>query len=133
MLMPTPINDRRAFFLALATAAALPAIERKPVGTHALPTLHIEGWDVNAVEVTFGPGESSAAHRHPGFVVGYVLEGKFRHKLDGGDEQILEKGSLFYEPPGGVHRVSGNASKTESAKILALVFAPKGEPLTKPA
>ena len=40
---------------------------------------------------------------------------------------------MFYEPPGATHEVSKNASQTQPAKLLALIFAPKGATLTMPA
>jgi hypothetical protein len=39
---------------------------------------------------------------------------------------------MFYEPPGSTHEVSKNASNKEPAKLLALIFAKKGEALTMP-
>ena len=34
------------------------------------------------VEVTLGPGEASAPHRHPGPAFGYVLEGEYEWAID---------------------------------------------------
>src|SRR5436305_8655078 len=34
------------------------------------------GMEASLVKVSYPPGERSAEHRHPGFIVGYVLEGK---------------------------------------------------------
>ena len=42
-------------------------------------------------------------------------------------------GHMFYEPPGSTHEVSKNASNTQPAKLLALIFAKKGVPLSAPA
>jgi hypothetical protein len=39
---------------------------------------------------------------------------------------------MFYEGQGATHEVSRNASNTEPAKLLALIFAKKGETLTTP-
>ena len=39
---------------------------------------------------------------------------------------------MFYEPPGATHEVSKNASQTEPARLLALIFAKKGSTLTTP-
>jgi hypothetical protein len=39
---------------------------------------------------------------------------------------------MFYEAPGATHEVSKNASSTEPAKLLALIFAKKGSTLTMP-
>jgi hypothetical protein len=37
-----------------------------------------------------------------------------------------------FDAPGEVHAVSGNASATQPAKILAIVFTKKGDPVTIP-
>ena len=100
---------------------------------HDLPDVSLKGWAVTAVEVTYGPGESSAAHRHPGITIGYVLEGEVRSKIGDGPEQTYAPGQMFFENPGELHAVSGNASSTKPAKLLALLFAEKGKPLTTPA
>jgi len=39
---------------------------------------------------------------------------------------------MFYEAHGATHEVSKNASSTEPAKLLALIFAKKGATLTIP-
>ena len=43
-----------------------------------------------------------------------------------------EWGEMFFEPPGSTHEVSNNASQTEQAKLLAMIFAKKGDKLTVP-
>jgi len=83
--------------------------------------------------VTYGPGESSASHRHPGITVAYVLEGEIRSKVGDAPEQTYTVGQMFFENPGEIHAVSGNASSTKPAKLLALLFAEKGKPLTTAA
>src|SRR5262249_29567178 len=47
-------------------------------------TEKIDGMKAKAttVEVTLGPGEASAPHRHPGPVFGYVLEGEYEWAID---------------------------------------------------
>jgi quercetin dioxygenase-like cupin family protein len=117
-----------------AAATAQPAAGAvKPVFKQALPDLALAGWAANAVEVRYGPGEVSNAHQHPGFVLGYVLEGEVRFQLRGQAERIVRAGEMFYEPPGSVHQVSGNASNTSPARLLAIIFAAAELPLTKPA
>ena len=94
----------------------------------------MKGWAANAIEVTYEPGESSKPHQHAGYVLGYVLEGEVRFQLRGGEpERVYKTGEMFYEPPGSVHQVSGNASKTQRARLLAIITAPSDAPLTKPA
>jgi quercetin dioxygenase-like cupin family protein len=38
-------------------------------------------WSVTAVEVSYGQGESTPAHGHPGITIAYVLEGAIRSKV----------------------------------------------------
>jgi len=79
------------------------------------------------------PGRVGAPHQHAGFVLAYVLEGKVVAKVSGqGDERTYSVGEMFYEQPGAVHEVSSNASQTEPAKLLAMIFAKKGDTLTPP-
>lgn len=99
------------------------------------PAVHLAGWQMTATEVTYPPGESSGRHRHPGFVVGYVLEGQYRFAVNDGTPVVLSAGQVFFESfdtPGEIHAVSGNASTTTPARILAIAFTKKGDPVTIP-
>jgi quercetin dioxygenase-like cupin family protein len=138
------MNDRREFVA--AGLAALAASLLNEVSAHAapsartiaqrdLPKVNLDGWQMTASEVTYPPGESSGRHRHPGFVIGYVLEGQYRFAVNEQAPTVLSAGQMFFESfdaPNEVHAVSGNASTTQPTKILALVFTKKGEPITIP-
>jgi quercetin dioxygenase-like cupin family protein len=76
------------------------------------------------VEVTLGPGESGAPHRHPGPAFGYVLEGEYEWAIDDNPAKILKVGDTFYEPTRCLHRVSRNPSRTGKTRILAVVLHP---------
>ena len=76
------------------------------------------------VEVTLGPGEASAPHRHPGPAFGYVLEGEYEWAIDDQPARTLKVGDTFYEPTGCLHRVSKNPSKKGKTRILAVVLHP---------
>lgn len=76
------------------------------------------------VEVTLGPGEASAPHRHPGPAFGYVLEGEYEWAIDDNPTKVLKVGDTFYEPTGCLHRVSRNPSKTGKTRIVAMVLHP---------
>jgi quercetin dioxygenase-like cupin family protein len=76
------------------------------------------------VEVSLGPGEASAAHRHPGPAFGYVLEGEYEWAIDDNPVRTLKAGDTFYEPTGCLHRVSRNASRTTKARVVAVVLHP---------
>jgi quercetin dioxygenase-like cupin family protein len=51
---------------------------------------------------------------------------------DQGDEKTYTVGQMFYEQPGATHEVSKNASQTQPARLLAMIFAKKGATLTTP-
>lgn len=101
---------------------------------HDLPGVNLDGWEVTVSHVDMPPGRVGAAHQHAGFVLAYVVSGKVITKVSGqGPEHVVNAGEMFYEQPGATHEVSKNASQTEPARLLAMIFAPKGATLTKPA
>ena len=77
-----------------------------------------------AVEVTLEPGQAGAPHRHPGPVLGYVLEGEYEWAIDDNESKVLKAGETFYEPAGCLHRVSKNPGKAK-ARVLAWVIHPR--------
>jgi quercetin dioxygenase-like cupin family protein len=109
------------------------AAPRPPVFTHELPKVNLDGWEVTVSHVDYPPGRVGAVHHHAGFVLAYVLEGAVIAKISGqGEEKTYTVGQMFYEQPGATHEVSKNASQTQPAKLLAMIFAPKGATLTNP-
>ena len=81
------------------------------------------------VVVEYAPGAASPPHRHPGPVFGYVLEGSVQIGIDNHPPLTYSEGDMWYEEPRHEHRVSGNASTTAPAKILAFVIVAKGQPI----
>ena len=105
-----------------------------PVFKHDLPNVTMDDWEVTVSYVDYAPGRVGAPHRHPGFVLAYVLEGAVIAKISGqGEEKTYTAGQMFYEQPGATHEVSKNASQTQPARLLAMIFAKKGSTLTTPA
>ena len=90
------------------------------------------GKEASMVTVEYGPGGSSAAHRHNAHVFVYVLEGTVVMQLKGGGEVTLGPGQTFYESPEDVHTVSRNASKTKPAKFVVFFIKQTGAPPTVP-
>jgi quercetin dioxygenase-like cupin family protein len=119
--------------LAQVVRAQSPAGGSRIVFEHDVPDLTLKGWAVTAVEVSYGPGESSPAHRHPGLTIAYVLDGEIRSKVGDEPEQTYTAGQMFLETPGQLHAVSRNASATRPAKLLAVMFTEKGKQRTTPA
>ena len=69
-----------------------------------------------------------AVHRHNADALVYVLEGSVVEQVKGGKPVTLTAGQTFYEGPDDIHIVGRNASKTEPAKILAILVKNKGAP-----
>ena len=88
---------------------------------HILP--NVPGKSIKGVLVEYGPGGSSPAHTHPksAFIYATVLEGAIRSSVNDGPVVTYHKGQSFSEMPGDLHSVSENASKTEPAKLLAVL------------
>ena len=134
----TTRRNALAAALALLSEATAPAQDksapavRGPVFQHDLPKISLDDWEVTVSEVPYRPGQASQTHHHAGFVLAYVLEGSVVTKISDQPERVYKTGEMFYEPPGSTHEVSRNASSTEPAKLLALIFAKKGDTLTMP-
>ena len=141
-------NDRRTFLVAGLAGIATSMIAAreaaggqpkpspaKPLAQRDAPAVNLDGWQMTASEVSYAPGQVSGRHRHPGFVVGYVLQGQYQFAVNDNPPATLAVGQMFFESfdkPNEVHAISGNASKTEPCKILAIVFTKKGDPVTIP-
>jgi quercetin dioxygenase-like cupin family protein len=89
------------------------------------------GMEASLVEVSYPPGGGSAEHRHPGFIVGYVLEGQIRFAINHETSRVLRRGEMFYEPTCALHPTSENAQPGMPAKILAFMVVPPGRPVVE--
>ena len=141
------MQDRRTF-LGIAAATLLPAsilpsgIDAQApapraaaeLARHAL-TGPLEGFEVVLVELNIPPGARSSGpgHRHPGPVLGYVVEGQMRFAINNEAEQILPVGGTFFEPSGAVHTMNGSARTDGPTRAVVFMLVPKGSPLTAPA
>ena len=95
-----------------------------------LPALDGAALRVAMVEVTYGPGESSAPHTHGCPVVGYVVSGSVRMQVEGQSPDTYHAGETFYEAPGVEHIMSANASRETPAKFLAWFTCDSEAPLS---
>jgi quercetin dioxygenase-like cupin family protein len=138
-------NERREFLLAAMMAFAAPALgaaqtptanPSRAVATKDAPAVNLDGWQMTATEVTIPAGAPPGRkHRHPGFVIGYVLEGQYSFAVNDQAPKVINAGQMFFESfdaPGEVHSGSGNASATQPVRFLAIVFHKKGDPVTIP-
>ena len=83
---------------------------------------NIPGKSLIAVEVDYAPGAASPSHTHAksAFIYAYVISGAIELKVNDGETRIYRAGESWSEPPGAIHSISRNASKTEPAKLLAV-------------
>jgi len=149
-------NDRRDFLAAGLTLLAATLSERlaaeggemrvegqqptanasRVVATKDAPAINLDGWQMTATEVTIPAGAPPGRkHRHPGFVIGYVLEGQYSFAVNDQAPKVFTPGQMFFESfdaPGEMHSGSANASATQPVKFLAIVFTKKGDPVTIP-
>jgi quercetin dioxygenase-like cupin family protein len=84
------------------------------------------------LEVEYAPGGADRAHRHNADAIVYVLEGSVVEQVKGGKPVTLTAGQTFYERPEDVHVVGRNASRTQPAKLLAVLVKNKGAPPLEP-
>jgi quercetin dioxygenase-like cupin family protein len=128
--------QNRRTFIGLAAASLLPIGSDaqisgpRPGGElarHAL-TGPLEGFEALLVEIPLQPNATSPAHRHPGIVLGYVLEGQMRFAINNEPEAIVPTGGTFFEPLGAVHTTAGSAIPDTPGRILAFAVVPKGSP-----
>jgi quercetin dioxygenase-like cupin family protein len=97
------------------------------------PLADLPGKEAIMLTVAYGPGESSAAHRHNAEVFVYVLQGAVLMGVNGSTPVRVEAGQTFHESPGDVHTVSRNASDSAPAKFVVFIVKNKGAPVTSPA
>ena len=83
---------------------------------------NVPGKSLIVLEVTYAPGAASVPHTHAksAFIYAYVIEGAVESKVNDGPTRIYRAGESWSEPPGAIHSISRNASKTQPAKLLAV-------------
>lgn len=87
------------------------------------------GQSLQALRVTYAPGEASQPHSHDRDAYVYVLQGHVRSQVDGQPLRIYAPGESWFEPAGAHHRVSANASSSEPATFLVVfVGVPRAQP-----
>ena len=99
--------------------------------SQALPAMDGRWLRVTVVEVRYAPGGSSRPHRHPCAVVGFVIAGTLRSRVQGEPEALYRAGESFYEAPNGVHLVSANASDRDPVRFLAYFTCDHDAPLSE--
>ena len=131
-------NVRSVACAAVAIATAMPASAQEgetitPHFEQAIPNL--PGKSLVAQFVDYAPGGASPSHTHAksAFIYAYVISGSIESKVNDGETRIYRAGESWSEPPGAIHSISRNASRTEPAKLLAVfVLDTNDKALTTP-
>jgi quercetin dioxygenase-like cupin family protein len=112
---------------AAAAAHGGPSETVVPKFDQAIP--NIPGKSLVAVEVDYAPGQASKPHSHAksAFIFAYVLAGAIESKVNDGETRIFKAGESWSEPPGAIHAISRNASKTRPARLLAVFVVDSGD------
>jgi len=93
----------------------------------------LEGFDAVLVELNFQPGVSAPEHRHPGPIIGYVVDGQMRTAINHEPDQIVSAGGTFFEPHGALHTAFSSAQPDAPVHAVAVLVVPSGSPLTERA
>ena len=144
-------NDRRDFVNALMAAALMTAVASETVnaqqasiagksanggrGTQRQPLpAPFTGMEALVTPLTIQPGAApSRPHTHPGFVLGYVIEGDYLFAINNETPRVVRAGEIFYEPPGATHTTHASASPDQTVKLLAIVIGPLDDASKAPA
>ncbi|MGE0450093.1 MAG: cupin domain-containing protein [Vicinamibacterales bacterium] len=112
------------------TASARTAASARPSGELARYPLtgRLQGFDAVVVELNFSPGVSSPEHRHPGAILGYVVDGQMRFAINHEPDRIVAAGDTFFEPSGALHTAFGSANPDAPARAVAFLVVPSGSP-----
>jgi len=97
----------------------------KLVTAQVLPAMKGDKLKATVLEVSYPPGGSSSAHRHPCPVIGYILEGRYRTQVEESRELLYaacERLKLPYWKSAGnfvLINVSGVGDPAELVEALA--------------
>lgn len=108
----------------LALAAIVPARATQDDSLLTAALTQTPGKSIEALRVTYAPGEASRPHTHQRDAYVYVLDGHVRSQVEGQSLRVYATGENWFEPAGARHLVSANASSTAPATIL-VVFVGK--------
>ena len=120
------------FTLGAASGTAQPTVKGAAVRVIALPKMDGANLKVHAIQVTYPPGATSSAHRHPCPVIGYMISGTMRMQVSDQAPAEYKPGDTFVEMPTDVHRVGTNPSPDTPAVFLATFVCDKDTPLSIP-
>lgn len=107
-----------------ALSAGRPATTVHPLSCEPLP--NVPGKSVTTAIVDFPPRAFTGAHRHPGSVTAYVIEGVVRSQMEGTPAADYRSGQTWFEAPYALHAFAENPDPQRPAKLLAVFVTDTG-------
>ncbi len=105
-------------------AASRPRTSTSVLSCEPLP--HVPGKSIVTTIVDFPPMAYTPAHRHPGSVTAFVLQGTVRSQMAGEPVTDFHTGQTWFEPPRALHMFAENPDPVHPAKLLATFVADSG-------
>ena len=96
-------------------------------------TVELVRLSIRVVETNIDALLDPQEHRHPGPILGYVVDGQMRSAINHEPDQIVPAGGTFYEPFGALHTTFGSAGQDAPVRIVAFMVVPTGSRSTVPA
>jgi quercetin dioxygenase-like cupin family protein len=88
---------------------------------------------IHVLHLTLEPGATGTPpHKHPGPMIGYVLEGELDFQMAGHDPVTIKAGEAFFEPYGCVHQRAANGSQSAPTRLVAMIVGKQGLPIVLP-
>ncbi|MBV8159248.1 MAG: cupin domain-containing protein [Dyella sp.] len=120
------MHSTRALGWIAALAMTMPAMATQDESLLTATLTRAPGQSLEALRVTYAPGESSRPHSHDRDAYVYVLQGSVRSQVEGQPLRVYAAGESWFEPAGARHLVSANASDSAPATFLVVfVGAPR--------
>jgi quercetin dioxygenase-like cupin family protein len=108
--------------------AEAPKVTKSPLMKH---DMSLEGRLAVMVDVQIPPGAEEGRHSHPAELYVYVREGALTLESEGKETTTYNAGEVFNVGPGKVH--NGMNKGDVAVKLLAVLIAEKGKPISSPA
>jgi quercetin dioxygenase-like cupin family protein len=133
------VSPKMAIACALAVLIAVMGIQalyaqEAPKITRSLlmkQDMTIQGRQAVMIAVELEPGAEEGRHTHPAELYVFVREGELLLESEGQPTLTYKAGDAFYVGPGKIHNGINKGSVT--TKLVAMLIAEKGKPLSSPA
>lgn len=124
--------------LVVGAAAGMAASEalHAQQGIKRIPLQRVELSDVPGKTAVMGiaeiqPGTAAGRHSHPGYEMGYMLEGTSIMQFDGEPPKEIKAGESYVIPSGTIH--DARAVGDKPARVIAIYIVDTDKPLATPA